>query len=1542
MTRLSISLLGSFQVKLGQNAVTQFESDKVRALLSYLVAEADQPHSRSYLAGLLWPDLPEQTARKNLSQALYNLRQAIGDQTAEPPFLDVSHQTIQFNQSSNYWLDLTAFAAPFRNSKQADLAALQTTIDLYRGDFMSGFSLADSELFEEWILLKQQELRQLASEALKTLTLTWRDQGDFDQSLHYARRQLELEAWDETAHAQVMELLAFTGQRNAALHHYDLCRRLLEDELGVSPGDELNALYHQIQQGQLGWEAAPEAGSKPQNPYKGLQPFQEGDVLNFFGRQQLIEQLLAQLLNDEVDEDPDGWMGRFLGVIGPSGSGKSSLVRAGLIPGLRQAVQTSGDQWHIIDMFPGADPMAELAAALARLPFEPVLAQTNGAHSVQSVPNLQTLEDGQALRAVLERRFPNNAPQADSSKILLFIDQFEELFTLVRSESIRTGFLANLLGALAAPRSRLHLIITLRTDFYDQLLHYPEFGRLLHRQAEVAFPLSPQELERAIAGPVERLGFTLEPGLVAAIVADVSRQPGALPLLQYALTELFEQQTGRKLTLAAYHNIGGVAGALTRRANELYNGLTLEAQEVARQLFLRLITLGEGAADTRRRAPRAELLSLLILAHKTHTNGSGPTHVVVPNGQTPESDVSQTIETIIDRFSQYRLFTLDQNIATGQATVEVAHEALIQHWPQVKQWLQTSRADVQLHRRLMALAAEWEQADRDVSFLMREGRLQQFEVWADSTNLALTPLETNYLQASVSEREAEEAEEAARQAHERQLEQRSQRRLRLLVIVLLTATVGAFALSAVAFTQRQIAQEQRDRAETQTRLATSGQLAAQAINLVDIQYDLALLLSLEANLLQDTLTTRGTLLEVLSANPGLVRYLPGHTGGVNSVQFSPDGRFLASAGSDHLVMLWDMTAEPPQATPLQGHTDLVWQANFSPDGQILASVSFDGTIILWDVREDSPSFGQPLGSPLTSPGSAIGAAVFSQDGQTLISADDNGQLIMWNVRTQQMIGVPVSAHNDAIFHITLSPDGGTLVFVGFDGKVIVWPMTPEGLAEQPLNLPLLENQDTGGYFTFSPDGQILASASLNEPIILWDMSDGASRGQQLTAALPDQAALATSLTFSPDGQQLISGSDDGRILFWDVDSTITNGAPPTLTLTGHDQSVWGLTFSPDGQTLVSSSIAGEIIVWDMAAIRGESSRLGQSLSRPTEIADRIGPVTWGQFNQSGQMLALGSETGHVEVASLTAAQGANQSSAFVPFDLTFTDHSAEIAGLAFSADDQYLVSSDIDGEIRVWDLSQSRPAGTIFADDTIQHTDEVWGLAFNPDTSVLASGSVDETIILWDVSTRQPLGPPLSGHTAGISNLAFSPDGQQLASASDDWSVRLWSVDQSSSGESLFLSGHENIVFDVAFSPMGRYVASASGDSSLNLWDAVSGEQLGLPFNGHTQSAQSVTFSPDGQWLASGDFNGDIILWNVATRQPIGAPLTAHTSEIIDLAFSPDGQTLYSLSFDGQAIAWQLDAESWQDEVCRVAGRSLTEAEWVQYLGDMAYRGACE
>ena len=428
----------------------------------------------------------------------------------------------------------------------------------------------------------------------------------------------------------------------------------------------------------LGVASVFESTQHTKNPFKGLHAFSEADVATFFGRDRLISDIVRRLSEGNS----------LVALIGASGSGKSSAVRAGLIPTMRKGAVGDADQWLFAQMVPGARPFTELEAALLRSTLD----------APDSLAELLDHPEEGLLRAGL-RLMPEG-----SGRLLLVIDQFEELFTLVDSEAERSRFIRNLEVALADPHGRIVVVLALRADFYDRPLAYGKFASMLGDSVINVVPLTPDELEAAAEGPAAIAGVQLETALLHRLLSDVAGQSGGLPLFQYALTELFDRRSDALLTARAYEDMGGVRGAITRRAEELYLDLDATEQAACKQLFLRLVTIAEAGAWSRRRVAASEIVTI--------------------------AEDTVDLQSVLDQFGAFRLLTFDRDFATGSPTVEVAHEALLYEWERLNDWIDEGRDDVVRHARFLTALGEWQAAEKKPDYLLSGQRLIDYETWA--------------------------------------------------------------------------------------------------------------------------------------------------------------------------------------------------------------------------------------------------------------------------------------------------------------------------------------------------------------------------------------------------------------------------------------------------------------------------------------------------------------------------------------------------------------------------------------------------------------------------------------------------------------------------------------------------------------------------------------------------------------------------------------------------------------------------------------------
>ena len=759
-------------------------------------------------------------------------------------------------------------------------------------------------------------------------------------------------------------------------------------------------------------------------PYKGLASFSEADAAFFFGREELIEQLVPRLQAS-----------RFLAVVGASGSGKSSVVRAGLLPALHEPSSV---------ITPGERPFDALASA--------------------------------ACGAVLA------------------IDQFEELFTLCPEEAERRAFVSRVLSHTAP------VVLVVRADFYDRCLSYPQLASLLERCQATVGPMSDEALRRAITKPAQRLGLHLEHRLLESVVHDVAGQPGALPLLSHALMETWNRRVGRTLTLAGYLDAGGVEGALARTAQALYDEHDAEDRQLLRGMFLRLTALGEGTEDTRRRVAFAELV--------------------------PSAGAEERVGTLLQRLVAARLVTVDG------ASVEVAHEALIRHWPALRAWLLEDRDGRRVHRRITESAQEWAALDRDPGALLRGGRLAPAVEWADLHDAELNDQERHFVAAS-------------RAAEEQQLAdvRRRNRRLRALVVALAVLASAAVLAAVIAVRQTGEAQDQQaaaDRqaaaAEQQSRIALSRGLAGQAQALLTRRLDQALLLALDADRIAQTDESRDALVATVQRTSGIEAVLSGDAGSGRRLGISRDGSVTAVLDAAGRVALWDDTGRPNGAVTLPaGAGEALPLLAVRDDGRYIAAVTGSGLVWLTNLSDPANPIGLSSGAFDPDGLSPPRAVAFSNDGERLVgvfeagvrlSTSDDIAVFTWEVTAQDAPGGHgVARGSGAVIQgagtevLALSGDG-TLAVVG-DGDRLTLASTASGtvLRRLPARLARVDGR---ALIAVAPDGRRLAFVEPGGRVRIWSASGSPT-------LQPAPRAPVSSLGFTGDGRELLVGTTAGDV-----------------------------------------------------------------------------------------------------------------------------------------------------------------------------------------------------------------------------------------------------------------------------------------------------------------------------------------------------------------------------------------------------------------------------
>ncbi len=1210
------------------------------------------------------------------------------------------------------------------------------------------------------------------------------------------------------------------------------------------------------------------------NPYKGLRAFAEQDAEDFFGRETLTEHLVERLGQT-----------RFLAVVGPSGSGKSSVVRAGLVPRLREGALPGSERWHVVEMFPGAYPLEELEAALLR--------------TADSAPAglLEQLEQDELglLRAV-KRLFAD-----DESELVLVVDQLEEVFTLVEDESRRTQFLALLERAVGDPHARLRVVVTLRADFYDRPLLYSGFAELLRDYVEALVPLRAEDFERAIAGPAERVGARFEPGLLAELVTDVSDEPGALPLLQYALTELYERREGSTLTADAYRAIGGVSGALAGRADEIYTGLGEHAQEAARQLFLRLVTLGEGAEDTRRRVERTELASMEV-----------------------DQDA---LEEAIQEFGAWRLLSFDRDPRTGTPTIEVAHEALMREWSRFRRWIDSGREQVRLHRRLAAAAREWGDADREPSYLLRGSNLAQFELLAGESTIALTELEREFVEASTAANELE----LARQ-------RRHNRRLRALL-------AGAVALLVLAVVAGVLALVSRSSAQHEAQVALGRQLGAEAVS--EPRIDLAMLLATEAVKIDNSRQTQGTLLATLLRSPAaLSTFSSPITDRPQQISLSPDGRTLAVAENTNFMRFYrTRTRQQWLALPNSFHQ----APTFSKDGKVVlllrakAPPPGPGFVEVRDGRtlqhlrwlQADKRWNGPLGGPLlVSADDRYAYLVWTQfDPQT--GAPAQSYVDQWDLATGKMRSTPVA--RQGVFAARLT--GDRLVVVA-DSRVVTFDAAKLQLVQsRRVHLPADSATADGA---LSPNGRTLILGLGTGAVSFVDLQSG-----QVTPGAGKTGAAVQAVGFSPaDNHLALSTDENGHVTVWNY---TPGSADVADTFTGHEDRVLGLTFSADGRTAYTCSLDGAIFAWDLSG----AHRFGHPFAFKVADGSKLYAPPTPPLAVSPDSKEFATRLGALQVGIFSVSTLKREATFTVPF--AHPGQGSAVGTITWSPRAALLAVTAGDGTLQLWNVAHKPrlvrtlrgspkatapllPDEVVFSPDGTQVLEGGF-VSTSPTTSlgVAVDFRVSDGKLVWRSVHKNWSTDAVAisddGRTAALSQLVGNSAGEtQLVSAATgavDRTVR-------PPGEGPF-----GDAYGIGFSPDGRLETGTIG-GIVQSWDVRTGRELGRPLLAMPAPVSSLAFQPRTDLFATGGGSGGFVkLWDAKTLQQIGTALPGSPGHWANGVFTPDGSRLVTIYDDGRGAVWPITPAAWAARACQVAGRNFTREEWSRFVGGRSYSRVC-
>ena len=1258
-------------------------------------------------------------------------------------------------------------------------------------------------------------------------------------------------------------------------------------------------------------------------PYRGWEPFEQLDAGVFFGRDAQIVRALDMLRAMRTT----GVDSLFV-VQAPSGSGKSSFLRAGLLPRLRR------DDRHFVLLdilrperhaLTGDSGLAQaIYAGRRRLGLQqPALGDIEIACTADPAAVRTLLAE---CRHAVAERVPDMGPDAPPPTLVLPIDQAEELFSA--DAGPEAAMVLELIAQLAKPDAeghRLGLVVagTIRTDRYEVMQTAPQLAGLTAEVFDDLKPMPDNQFREVITGPAERgsaggrqLGIA--PDLVNQLLDDAAEGGDALPLLALTLRRLYDRYAATgELTLASYQAMGGMGRVVQTAVDEV---LSADPEQRGRQLA----------------ALRAAFIPWLATINPDNDQ---PLRRAAGYGDLPEPS-----RPLIDAFVEKRLLVKDQR--GGEVVVEVALESLLRQWNDLAGWLREERQSLVAADDIERAATAWHTHHDDPDWLLTGTRLADAETLAAEPGyherltqqttrdyLAASRLAENQKLHEEEERRHEQlrhAEEVARLAQEGQraaeahavdLRGRSRMLRAVLAATAIVALVAVIGFVQANRAQRQATREARDALAAQLDTEATAVFSRSTVGGDDVR---ALAETLAAQRLRSDPIQSLSAFYTATTALNTTRIIIPMPDTVNTVAVSPDGHTLASASFNHTIWLWNLTDPAHPASlgqPLTGHTAAVTSVAFSPEGHTLASGSDDHTVRLWNLTD--PAHPVPLGQPLTGHTNTVRSVAFSPDGHTLASGSFDETVRLWNLTDPAHpvpLGQPLTGHTAAVTSVAFSPEGHTLASGSVDETVRLWNLT-DPAHPVPLGQPLTGPAAVTSV-AFSPDGHTLASAS-GGAIGLWNVTDPAHPaplGHPLMSLTGHSSGKVFSVAFSPDGHTLASSSFDAAVRLWNLTDP-AHPVPLGQPLLGHTDNVTSVAFSPDGHTLVSGSADTTIRLWNLDAA--------------TPLTGHTGPVTSVAFSPDGHTLASGSADATIRLWNL--ADPAHPA----PLAEPLTSDTDAVNGVAFSPDGHTLASGGDHG-IRLWNLTDPAHPAPLGQPLTGQ-TNGVNSVAFSPDGHTLASGSGDGTVRLWnltDPAHPAPLGQPLTGHTdtaAVGSRVAFSPDGHTLASASDH-TVRLWNLTDPAHPAPLGqpLTGHTNTVFSVAFSPDGHTLASG-GDHTIRLWNLTNPAHpapLGQPLTGHTNTVVSVAFSPEGHTLASGSVDYNLRLWNVtdpAHPAPLGQPLTGDNGMVFSVAFSRDGHTLASGDWTTVRL-WPTPLDATVATLCSKLISNISHQQWHDWI----------